>query len=61
MGGHERAIYSQMGKLYLVGEQFWGRAVRASRNSKEFGALLIFATVFHHCHLSLYFCNALVF
>ena len=25
----------------LLGEQFWGRAVRASRNSKEFGALLI--------------------
>jgi hypothetical protein len=25
----------------VAGEQFWGRAVQASRNSKEFGALFI--------------------
>ncbi len=37
---HERGIYTSPGKSYLVREQFWGRAVRASRNSKEFGALL---------------------
>ena len=30
----------------LGGEQFWGRAVRASRHSKEYGTLLIFGLGF---------------
>jgi hypothetical protein len=29
-------------KLSLIGEQFWGRAARVPRDSKEFGALVIF-------------------
>ena len=46
MPWHEGGIYCQPEKSYLVREQFWGRAVRASRNSKEFGALLIWGVVF---------------
>jgi hypothetical protein len=43
MRWHQRGIYLATEKSYLVGEQFWGRAVRASRNSKEFGTLLIWS------------------
>ena len=36
------AFTPAIAKAYLVREQFWGRAVRASRDSLESGALLNF-------------------
>ena len=38
---HEGGMYIFSGGPYLFLEQTWGRAVRASHNSREFGALLI--------------------
>jgi hypothetical protein len=40
-GWHESGIYRIAGESYLEREQTWGRAVRASHNSQELGALLI--------------------
>ena len=39
---HYRVVYSPSHRTYLVHEQFWGRAVRASCDSLESGALLNF-------------------
>jgi hypothetical protein len=38
---HEGGMYTFWVGPYLLFEQTWGRAVRASHNSREFGALLI--------------------
>jgi hypothetical protein len=40
MKWHHRGVYSATLAPYLGDEQFWGRAVRASRDSLESGALL---------------------
>ena len=40
-GWHDGGIYIWTAEKYLVLEQFWGRAVRASHDSQGSGALLI--------------------
>jgi len=49
MAWHDRVVYSPSHRTYLVHEQFWGRAVRASCDSLESGALLNFWAHFFCC------------
>jgi len=46
MEWHDQGVYSATLGPYLGDEQFWGRAVRASCDSLESGALLNFQGTF---------------
>ena len=57
---HESGMYTLAGEPYLFLEQTWGRAVRASHNSRELGALLIWGVLLrrHASRAGLAFANS---